>query len=311
MPPKLGIIAGRGALPARIIDMCRDQGRALFVVALEGQADPATVADTPNVWTRLGAAEAAITSLHDAEVAEVVLDESGYTAMWLNDKSAAPPGRLDNLKELINAMAAFERLAGFLDHVALVMELNEAEGGEMVSIMTLHAAKGLEFGTVFLAGWEEGLFPDQRALDESGNRGLEEERRLAYVGMTRAKQELFLLRARRRHLYGTTQHNLASRFLEELPEELIEREYGKNKDPGFTSPFLRCDDTPADHDTRRAERSYSPGTYRVGMKVAHPLFGVGTVRRSDGSGDSEKLVVQFPRVGIKKLVARYAKLKVV
>ncbi len=169
--------------------------------------------------------------------------------------------------------------------------------------MTLHNSKGLEFDRVFIAGMEEGLFPHSRSIDESG---IEEERRLAYVGMTRAKQELFLLRARRRHLYGTTQRNLASRFLEELPEQLIEREYGESATFSYERPFLE-----KEKETLETKPSYSPGTYRVGMKVAHPLFGVGTVRRSDGSGDAEKLVVQFARVGIKKLVARYAKLQVV
>ena len=117
-----------------------------------------------------------------------MLDESGYTEMWKQDKSPEAPGRLENLKELVRALADFETLAGFLDHVALVMENEENAEGDRVSLMTLHGAKGLEFDTVFLPGWEEGLFPNQRALDESGLKGLEEERRLAYVGLTRARQ---------------------------------------------------------------------------------------------------------------------------
>ncbi len=116
-----------------------------------------------------------------------MLDESGYTEMWKQDKSPEAPGRLENLKELVRALADFETLAGFLDHVALVMENEERSEADRVSLMTLHGAKGLEFDTVFLPGWEEGIFPNQRSMDESGNKGLEEERRLAYVGLTRAR----------------------------------------------------------------------------------------------------------------------------
>ena len=116
-----------------------------------------------------------------------MLDESGYVEMWKQDKSPEAPGRLENLKELVRALADFETLAGFLDHVALVMENEERADFDKVSLMTLHGAKGLEFDTVFLPGWEEGVFPNQRAMDESGNKGLEEERRLAYVGLTRAR----------------------------------------------------------------------------------------------------------------------------
>ncbi len=122
------------------------------------------------------------------ELAENILDESGYTAMWQNDKSAEAPGRLENLKELIRSMEEYESLRGFLEHVALVMDAEKNEDMDAVNIMTLHSAKGLEFETVFLPGWEEGLFPHQRTLDEGGRSGLEEERRLAYVGVTRAKR---------------------------------------------------------------------------------------------------------------------------
>ena len=117
-----------------------------------------------------------------------MLDESGYTAMWQKDKSIEAPGRLENLKELIHALEEFDSLGGFLEHVSLVMENAAATDGEMITIMTLHGAKGLEFDIVFLPGWEEGLFPSQRSLDENGIKGLEEERRLAYVGLTRARK---------------------------------------------------------------------------------------------------------------------------
>jgi DNA helicase II / ATP-dependent DNA helicase PcrA len=121
------------------------------------------------------------------ELAETILDESGYTAMWQADKTPEAPGRLENLKELVKALENFENLQGFLEHVALIMD-NETEGREKVTIMTLHAAKGLEFPAVFLPGWEDGLFPSQRSMDESGLKGVEEERRLAYVGITRAEE---------------------------------------------------------------------------------------------------------------------------
>ena len=123
-----------------------------------------------------------------AELAEIILDESGYTGMWQTDRSAEAAGRLENLKELVRSHGGIRDLAGFLEHVSLVMDAADGEAGDAVSIMTLHAAKGLEFDTVFLPGWEEGLFPNQRTLDESGRAGLEEERRLAYVGLTRARK---------------------------------------------------------------------------------------------------------------------------
>lgn len=150
-------------------------------------------------------------------LAEQILDESGYTAMWQNDKSAEAPGRLENLKELVRSMEAFESMRGFLEHVSLVMDAENNENLDAVSIMTLHSAKGLEFDTVFLPGWEEGLFPHQRALDEGGRSGLEEERRLAYVGLTRAKHRCHIWFVSNRRIHGLWQSTMPSRFLEELP----------------------------------------------------------------------------------------------
>ncbi|WP_332302572.1 ATP-dependent helicase [Rhizobium sp. GR12] len=150
-------------------------------------------------------------------LAEQILDESGYTAMWQADKSAEAPGRLENLKELIRSMEVFESMRGFLEHVALVMDAEQNAELDAVSIMTLHSAKGLEFDTVFLPGWEEGLFPHQRALDEGGRSGLEEERRLAYVGITRAKKLCHIWFVSNRRIHGLWQSTLPSRFLDELP----------------------------------------------------------------------------------------------
>ncbi|WP_336056772.1 ATP-dependent helicase [Nitratireductor sp. CH_MIT9313-5] len=156
------------------------------------------------------------------ELAELILEESGYTDMWKNDRSAEAPGRLENLKELIRSMEDYESLRGFLEHVALVMDAERDEEMDAISIMTLHSAKGLEFDTVFLPGWEEGLFPHQRALDEGGRTGLEEERRLAYVGLTRAKKNLHLWFASNRRIHGLWQTTMPSRFLDELPEAHVE-----------------------------------------------------------------------------------------
>ena len=156
------------------------------------------------------------------DVAETVLDESGYTVMWLQDKSPDAPGRLENLKELVRALEKFENLGGFFEHIALVAEINEATQGDMVDIMTLHSAKGLEFDTVFLPGWEEGVFPHPRTLDESGEAGLEEERRLAYVGLTRARKNVHISFAANRRIHNQWVSSLPSRFVDELPPEHVE-----------------------------------------------------------------------------------------
>jgi DNA helicase II / ATP-dependent DNA helicase PcrA len=156
------------------------------------------------------------------ELAEVVLDESGYTEMWQKDRSADAAGRLDNLKELVRSMEEFENLQGFLEHISLVMDRDGGAADEAVSLMTLHSAKGLEFDNVFLPGWEEGLFPSQRTLDEQGRAGLEEERRLAHVGLTRARRRAKLYFATNRRIHGTWSTTIPSRFLDELPAHNVE-----------------------------------------------------------------------------------------
>ncbi len=163
-----------------------------------------------------------MSTLPHTELAEIVLDESGYTQMWQNDKSADAAGRLENLKELVRSMQDFENLGGFLDHISLVMDRDNGEAEQAVNIMTLHSAKGLEFDTVFLPGWEEGLFPHQRSLDESGRNGLEEERRLAHVGLTRARKRAKIYFATNRRIHGMWTTTVPSRFLDELPEAHVE-----------------------------------------------------------------------------------------
>ena len=181
--------------------------------------------------------------MRHTDLAELILDESGYTAMWQADKSPQAQARLENLKELVRFMHDFDTLQGFLEHVSLVMDADQGSDGDRVSLMTLHAAKGLEFGVVFLPGWEEGLFPHQRSLDESGRAGLEEERRLAYVGLTRAKRRAKISFAQNRRTHGLYQSAAPSRFVDDLPEtnvEVIEAEtqYGGHSQRfGFRNPF--------------------------------------------------------------------------
>jgi DNA helicase-2/ATP-dependent DNA helicase PcrA len=161
-------------------------------------------------------------SLPHTELAEIVLDESGYTEMWQKDRSADAAGRLENLKELVRSLEEFENLQGFLEHISLVMDTDKGEGVDAVSIMTLHSAKGLEFDTVFLPGWEEGLLPHQRSLDDQGRAGLEEERRLAHVGITRARKNARIYFVSNRRIHGSWSSTMPSRFVDELPEAHVE-----------------------------------------------------------------------------------------
>ena len=186
-----------------------------------------------------------VTQMRHTELAELILDESGYTGMWQADKSPTAQTRLENLKELVRSMDEFDTLEGFLEHISLVMDVDQSDDIDRVSLMTLHAAKGLEFDTVFLPGWEEGLFPSQRSLDENGLAGLEEERRLAYVGITRAKKSARISFAQNRRTRGLYQSAIPSRFVDELPEdhvEVIERKGPfsgayQNFGSGYSNPF--------------------------------------------------------------------------
>jgi DNA helicase-2/ATP-dependent DNA helicase PcrA len=214
---------------AKIHSLARAEGVPLFAAA-------ATILDTDELT---GAARrslgnlvgdfarwrARIGDLPHPELARLVLDESGYTAMLQAERSAESAGRLENLAELTRAMEEYETLGAFLEHVSLVMENDAERDAEKVTIMTIHAAKGLEFGTVFLAGWEEGVFPSQRALDEGGQASLEEERRLAYVAITRARRKCFIFHAANRRIYGQWTSSIPSRFVAEQPDAHVEHEH--------------------------------------------------------------------------------------
>ncbi|MBB5519269.1 ATP-dependent helicase [Amphiplicatus metriothermophilus] len=264
-----------------------------------------------------------------ADIAELVLEESGYIDMWKTSKSAQADSKLDNLKELVQAASEFDALEGYLDHVALVSELNESSVDGQVWLMTLHAAKGLEFPVVFLPGWEEGIFPSQRALDEKGEAALEEERRLAYVGVTRAKESCRISFAANRQIFGRWQNAIPSRFIDELPEDAVDvvsepglygaaaRNFARrsafdgariDEDAYYDNPGWRRARAakaraarPPLIEGRAATVSVSaPGKSRfsVGQRVFHQKFGYGKVTAADG----QKLVVDFDHTGPKKVI---------
>jgi len=242
-----------------------------------------------------------------------VLDESGYTEMWQKDKSPESAGRLENLKELVRALADFETLTGFLDHVSLVMENEENAEGDRVSLMTLHGAKGLEFDTVFLPGWEEGLFPNQRSLDESGAKALEEERRLAYVGLTRARRRAVVSYAANRRIYANWQTSIPSRFIDELPDAEIDRtgSAALARDARAMAPTVFTGQFPLvarrakvldvwEHPSRPARSDAIP----VGSRVFHQKFGYGTVK----AADEDRLDIAFDKSGDKRVLDRFVEM---
>ena len=275
----------------------------------------------------------AVEKVPHAEAAQTILEESGYTEMWQKDRSADAAGRLENLKEFVRSMEEFPDMAAFLEHVSLVMEASETEGADRVSLMTLHAAKGLEFDTVFLPGWEDGLFPNQRALDESGRAGLEEERRLAHVGLTRARKRAKLSFAVNRRIHGLWSSTIPSRFIDELPESAVDVveapahfSAGASRFDRNPAPFGSSYGTPgwqrAQANTagglgaapgRRstpnggprqiegeliAASTGTPSTFSGGQRVFHTKFGPGTVFGVDGN----KLTVDFDKAGRKMVL---------
>ncbi len=241
-------------------------------------------------------------TLPHGEVVGVMLEESGYSDMWRKDKSISAPGRLENLGELERALGDFDNLDEFLEHVSLVMDMDSADDSDLVNVMTLHSAKGLEFDNVFLPGWEEGLFPHERALQEKGDRGLEEERRLAYVGLTRARKRVGVLFAANRRIYNQWQSSLPSRFIGELPEEHVLRRaavglYGGPSEPA--APWRARRRTRATKPQAVAQKSApSAGSFAVGARIFHQKFGYGRVTSTDG----DKLEVAFEKAGVKKVI---------
>ncbi len=270
--------------------------------------------------------------IHHARLMEAVLEESGYTDMLKLDRSPQAQGRLENLKELVQSMGGYDDLQAYLEHVSLVMDLERGPQADSVQIMTLHQAKGLEFPLVFLPGWEEGVFPSQRSMDEKGEKGLEEERRLAYVGITRAREEARISFAANRQVYGRWTSQLPSRFVDELPAANVEASsetgyYGGG--PGMQQHGSRWDEDPsfgggyASPGWRRAQanqyRGSHPGRqaviegdgrlvatsdssaasdYKRGDRVFHIKFGYGAVRSVEGN----KLTVAFDKAGEKKVL---------
>jgi DNA helicase-2/ATP-dependent DNA helicase PcrA len=272
---------------------------------------------------------AARETIEHPRLLEMILEESGYTDALRLDKGPTCQTRLENLKELVQSMATFDTLQAYLEHVSLVMDLDREAGEDAVQIMTLHSAKGLEFPLVFLPGWEEGVFPSQRSVDENGDKGLEEERRLAYVGLTRAREDVRVSFAANRQVYGRWTSQLPSRFVDELPLANVEAAsetgyYGGG--PGMNETKSRWDEAPSFGSTytspgwRRAQqRGFTPsgrntviegegklvavsepaaGRHAVGDRVFHQKFGYGQVLGVEGN----KLTVSFDKAGEKKVI---------
>ncbi|MDD9798659.1 MAG: UvrD-helicase domain-containing protein, partial [Alphaproteobacteria bacterium] len=259
---------------------------------------------------------------HD-EFAGLVLEESGYMAMWQAAKTLDAPGRLDNLKELVSSMAEFASLDEYLEHIALVLEAAGDDAKDKISLMTLHAAKGTEFETVFLPGWEEDIFPNPRTLDEVGDEGLEEERRLAHVGLTRAKKRVIISFAGTRQIHGQWQNNRPSRFIDEIPEQYVvaesadpnaifdskqtqlgisggrdgrgSRNESKNKNMRKRRKFAKTDKI-IDMPTKKS--APAGGHFECGVRIFHQKFGYGRVEAVEGN----KLQVAFEKAGNKKVL---------
>ena len=260
-----------------------------------------------------------------AEFLQVVLDESGYTEMWQKDKAPDAPGRLENLKELVSAIEDFDTLGGFLEHISLVMDNETVSQEGEVTLMTLHAAKGLEFDMVFLPGWEDGIFPSQRTLDESGGAGLEEERRLAYVGLTRARRNVYISFAANRRIHGLWQSSIPSRFVGELPAAHINEDMAQGLSLGSVEPVLvgalaeragqpgygpawkrlatRLKGTSATPARDRDGWLPQSGKHdlKTGERVFHQKFGMGTI----DAVEADKLEILFDKAGLKKVVASF------
>ena len=263
-----------------------------------------------------------LTKISHVDLAMKILEESSYIQSLKVEKSLESEGRLENLKELVNAMSAFDNMIGFLEHIALVNDSDAEHKDGQISLMTLHAAKGLEFSAVFLPCWEEGSFPSQRSIDEKGKEGLEEERRLAYVGITRAKKHLCISCASSRQIYGNWQNVIPSRFIEELPEKEIIgadfnvinntsphfEDYEFNQDYNNNEKFRNIINSGSSYnqinDQYRLDEDYS-SNFKIGEKVFHIKFGTGSIIDID----EDKFEVNFDKAGIKKVIGSYLKNK--
>jgi DNA helicase-2/ATP-dependent DNA helicase PcrA len=293
-------------------------------IAGKAKGELGALVDSFDRWNRLTTQK----GQSHIELAELILEESGYTRMWQEDKTPEAAGRLENLKELVKALEEFENLQGFLEHVALIMDNDSDEAEAKVTVMTLHAAKGLEFPAVFLPGWEDGLFPSQRAMDESGLKGVEEERRLAYVGITRAETYCTISFAANRRVYGQWQSSLPSRFIDELPPDHVDvltppglygGGYGAAGMASIEEKAARADvyNSPGwkRMQTRASSRPMAQpqearnividaeaiSAYSTGDRVFHQKFGYGRITHIEG----DKLDIRFDKAGEKKIVARF------
>jgi DNA helicase-2/ATP-dependent DNA helicase PcrA len=303
--PKRGL--GDAALQSVHL-LSRHQGVSLFEAARRISATDELTPKARSTLARLVADfdrwRGLVPNMDHGELAGTILDECGYTAMWQKEKTPDAQGRLENLKELVAALDEFESLAGFLEHVSLVMENDDKAELDRVVIMTLHGAKGLEFDNVFLPGWEEGVFPHARAISESGAKGLEEERRLAYVGLTRARKRVYVSYAANRRIYNQWQVSLPSRFTAELPEATVDRHAERGVFGGVPEQANAWAQDWGSVTRGSPRRGESPalaapsGAFAIGSRVFHQKFGYGRVIAIDGN----KLDVAFDKAGDKKVI---------
>ena len=331
--PKRGLgDKAMGALHAHARRMDQPLPHAAAALVETDELTPAARRSLKSFLLDLARWREAAVDLPHAELARVILEESGYVAMWQADKSVEADGRVENLIELTRAMADYPSLTSFLEHVSLVMDNDANDAAEKLTIMTLHAAKGLEFDHVFLVGWEEGVFPSQRAMDEGGNKALEEERRLAYVGITRARRSATIIHAANRQIYGQWTAAIPSRFISEIPPAHVDVSSTMSGGPSLWRAALANSGAGGDPfgDVQRGtgrgpgwSRAAAQGGFgttrtpviearasavsvglkgrsdvKVGSRVLHTKFGNGTITAIDGN----KLEIDFEHAGAKRVL---------